>query len=95
MIAPRAIAQGDGDEYLIRLKRSSGRSRCAPTSGRMGEPNRCLNVYASYDCVGGPRDDAHRPIWYRRAFRRMYVILHGGGKRRVIDAAWPRPACRR
>jgi len=51
----------------------------------LGEPNRCLNVYAAYDCAGAPRDAAHRPRWYRRAFRRMYVILHGGGKRRQIN----------
>ena len=52
----------------------------------LGEPNRCLNVYASYDCEGGLRDSAHTPFWYRRAFRRIYILLHGGGKRAKIDA---------
>ena len=52
----------------------------------LGEPNRCLNVYASYDCAGAPRDEAHRPRWYKRAFRRIYILVHGGGKRARIDA---------
>ena len=47
----------------------------------LGEPNRCLNVYASYDCAGNLRDAAHKPRWYRLAFRRIYILLHGGGKR--------------
>ena len=51
----------------------------------LGEPNRCLNVWAAYDCAGEPRDAAHSPRQYIRAFRRIYVIVHGGGKRSVID----------
>jgi hypothetical protein len=51
----------------------------------LGEPNRCLNVYAAYDCAGNPRDAAHSPAAYIRAFRRIYVIVHGGGKRAAID----------
>ena len=53
----------------------------------LGEPNRCLNVYASYDCAGQARDAAHRPRWYKRAFRRIYVIVHGGGKAATINDA--------
>ena len=37
----------------------------------LGEPNRCLNVYASYDCDGNLRDAAHKPRWYRLAFAGM------------------------
>ena len=51
----------------------------------LGEPNRCLNVYAAYDCAGKHRDAAHSTRNYKRAFRRIYVIVHGGGKRRQID----------
>ena len=52
----------------------------------LGEPNRCLNVWATYDCAGKARDAAHSTRSYKRAFRRIYVIVHGGGKRRQIDA---------
>jgi hypothetical protein len=51
----------------------------------LGEPNRCLNVYASYDCGGNARDSAHTPRWYKLAFRRIYVIVHGGGKAKTIN----------
>jgi hypothetical protein len=51
----------------------------------LGEPNRCLNVYSSYDCAGNLRSYAHRPRWYKLAFRRIHVIVHGGGKTRQIN----------
>jgi len=85
LISPRAIAQGYGDEYLIRLNRLFWEKKMAAYVRPLGEPNRCLNVYASYDCAGNLRDAAHRPRWYKLAFRRMFVILHGGGKRREIN----------
>jgi hypothetical protein len=52
----------------------------------LGEPNRCLNVYASYDCAGRLRGAGHRPYWYRQAFRRIYILVHGGGKVDKIDS---------
>ena len=85
LISPRSIAQGYGDDYLIRLNRLFWEKQMPAYLRPLGEPNRCLNVYASYDCEGKPRDAAHKTRWYKLAFRRMYVILHGGGKRAVID----------
>jgi hypothetical protein len=81
-----AIANGAGDSYLIRLNRLFAEKQMPAYVRPLGEPNRCLNVYASYDCEGGLRDSAHTPSWYRRAFRRIYIVLHGGGKRPKIDA---------
>ena len=86
LISPRSIAQGYGDDYLIRLNRLFWEKEMRAYLRPLGEPNRCLNVYASYDCAGEPRDAAHKPRWYKLAFRRMYVVLHGGGKRRQINA---------
>ncbi|HET7590927.1 MAG TPA: glycosyl hydrolase [Solirubrobacterales bacterium] len=85
LISPRAIAQGYGDDYLIRLNRLFWEKKMAAYLRPLGEPNRCLNVYASYDCAGKPRNTAHKPRWYKLAFRRMFVILRGGGKRGAID----------
>jgi Glycosyl hydrolase family 26 len=85
LISPRAIAQGQGDEYLIRLNKLFWAKRMPAYIRPLGEPNRCLNVYASYDCEGRLRDAAHKPRWYRLAFRRIYVILHGGGGHDAID----------
>jgi hypothetical protein len=85
LISPRSIAQGYGDEYLIRLNRLFWEKGMPAYLRPLGEPNRCINAYASYDCEGKARDAAHKPRWYKLAFRRMYVILHGGGKRRQIN----------
>jgi hypothetical protein len=85
IITPRAIAQGSGDEYLIRLNRLFHEKEMRAYIRPLGEPNRCLNVYAAYDCAGAPRDAAHKPRWYKLAFRRIYVIVHGGGKAKAID----------
>jgi hypothetical protein len=86
LISPRAIARGQGDGYLIRLNRLFWEKEMPAYIRPLGEPNRCLNVYASYDCDGDLRDSAHRPRWYKLALRRIFVIVHGGGKRREIDA---------
>jgi hypothetical protein len=86
LISPREIAKGEGDGYLIRLNKLFWEKKMPAYIRPLGEPNRCLNVYASYDCAGDLRDSAHRPRWYKRAFRRIYVIVHGGGKLAEIDA---------
>jgi hypothetical protein len=85
IVSPRAIARGAGDEYLVRLNRLFFEKEMRAYVRPLGEPNRCLNVYAAYDCAGAARDAAHRPRWYKLAFRRIYVIVHGGGKAPQID----------
>jgi Glycosyl hydrolase family 26 len=86
LISPRAIAAGAGDEYLIRLNKLFWAKNMRAYIRPLGEPNRCLNVWAAYDCAGNARDAAHSPRAYKRAFRRIYVIVHGGGKRDEVDA---------
>jgi hypothetical protein len=85
IVNPQQIAEGLGDEYLVRLNQVFWTKKMRSYIRPLGEPNRCLNVYASYDCAGNARDSAHSPRWYRLAFRRIYVIVHGGGKTRKID----------
>ncbi|HEY7456092.1 MAG TPA: glycosyl hydrolase [Solirubrobacterales bacterium] len=85
LISPRGIAGGAGDEYLIRLNRLFATKKMPAYIRPLGEPNRCLNPYAAYDCAGKRRDAAHSARNYKRAFRRIYVIVHGGGKRRQLN----------
>src|SRR4051794_19535138 len=75
-----AIASGAGDSYLIRLNPLFAEKKMRAYVRPLGEPNRCLNVYAAYECAGKPREAADSARNYRRAFRRIYVIVHGGGK---------------
>jgi hypothetical protein len=85
IVSPRAIAQGAGDEYLVRLNRLFYEKEMRTYVRPLGEPNRCLNVYAAYDCAGALRSSSHKPRWYKLAFRRIYVIVHGGGKAKAIN----------
>jgi hypothetical protein len=79
------IAAGEGDRYLVRLNKLFYEKGMRAYIRPLGEPNRCLNAYAAYDCSGASRGPEHSPRAYKRAFRRIYVIVHGGGKRAVID----------
>ncbi len=85
LIDPRQIAQGYGDGYLISLNYFFWSRQIRAYIRPLGEPNRCLNVYAAYDCAGNPVSTGQKPYWYRMAFRRMYIVLHGGGKLEKID----------
>ena len=81
-----AIARGAGDSFLIRLNHLFAEKKMRAYVRPLGEPNRCLNVYAAYECAGKPRSAADSARNYRRAFRRIYVIVHGGGKAKTINA---------
>lgn len=83
-ITPRSIALGNGDDYLYRLNRLFWGHHLPAYLRPLGEPNRCLNVYAAYDCSGAPRP-GHSPYWYRQAFRRIYIVVRGGGKLAKIN----------
>jgi hypothetical protein len=85
ILSPAGIAGGAGDDYLIRLNKLFWAKGMRAYIRPLGEPNRCLNVYAAYDCAGHRRDPSHSPSAYKRAFRRIYIVVHGGGKRSVID----------
>lgn len=85
VITPRGIALGKGDEYLLRLNRRFVQAGIRAYIRPLGEPNRCLNAYAAVDCSGAARAERYSPKWYRQAFRRIYVIVHGGGRRWEIN----------
>ena len=55
ILTPQAIAEGGGDDYLIRLNRLFSEKDMRGYLRPLGEPNRCLNVYAAYDCGGSAR----------------------------------------
>jgi hypothetical protein len=85
IITPAQIAAGAGDRYLVRLNNLFYEKGMRAYVRPLGEPNRCLNVWAAYDCSGASRGPEHSPRNYKRAFRRIYVIIHGGGKKAKID----------
>ena len=80
--SPGEIARGDGDGFLIALTRDI--ADAGPVYLRlMGEMNNCNNAYAAYGCSGARRDGAHSPETFKQAWKRVYLIMHGGDVARI------------
>jgi hypothetical protein len=77
-ITPAEIASGRGDGYLLALNRAISTWGKALYVRPMGEMNNANAFYAGFNANGTPRDAAHAPARFREAFKRIYVILHGG-----------------
>jgi hypothetical protein len=75
--SPGEIARGAGDGFLVGLTRDI--AGAGPVYMRlMGEMNNCNNPYAAYSCSGGRRDAAHSAATFKQAWKRVYLIMHGG-----------------
>ena len=86
LITPKQIARGRGDDYLVRINTVSARRKLRMYVRPLGEPNRCLNLYAGVDCSGNVRGGSYSFGWYKQAFRRIAIITRGGAKRGRINA---------
>ena len=84
-ITPAGIASGQGDAYLIALNEAIAVWGKGIYIRPMAEMNSASSVYSGYLANGSPRDAAHSPASYRKAFARIYVILHGGSAT-AVDA---------
>lgn len=77
-LTPRQVARGQGDAHLV------GIARAAVISGKkwyvrpFGEMNGHWNSYSAFNANGTRRDEAHSQKWLKQAFRRAYIIMHGG-----------------
>jgi hypothetical protein len=78
VISPGAIARGHGDGYLLRLGRALAADGRPSYVRLFGEMNNCNNAYAAYNCSGSRRNSDHSPGQLKRAWKRVYLILHGG-----------------
>jgi hypothetical protein len=76
--SPGEIARGAGDGFLKALARDMAEFG-APTYMRLlGEMNNCNNPYAAYNCSGSRRDADHSAKTFIKAWKRVYLIMHGG-----------------
>ena len=82
-ITPTQIAAGRGDAYLIALNRAIAAHGGEIYVRVMAEMNNPRNLYAPTRLDGTSRGPSHSPAAYKQAFRRVYLILHGGGQ---VDA---------
>jgi hypothetical protein len=73
LISLRAIANGQGDAHLLGLAQAISDSGKPVLLRPLGEMNNTANPYCA--CHGSA---ANSQKWYRRAFQRIYVVMHGG-----------------
>ena len=96
LITPRAIARGEGDEYLVRLNKLFWAKHMRAYIRPLGEPNRCLNVWAAYDCAGNRARRRPQPA---PVHPRLPADLRDRPRRRQAERdrhpPRARPACRR
>ncbi len=77
-VTPAGIAAGRGDAYLIALNRAIARFGSPIYVRFLAEMNNPKNLYSPVDAAGRSRGASHSAAAYRQAFRRAYVLLHGG-----------------
>ena len=77
-ISPGEIARGDGDGFLVGLTRDIAGVGAPVYIRLMGEMNNCNNAYAAYSCSGGRRDRRALGGELEAAWKRTYLIMHGG-----------------
>ena len=87
VINPGKIARGQGDGYLVALnnaiKSYGGQIYVRP----LAEMNNPKNLYSPRRPNGSSRGADYSPAQYVRAFRRIYLILHGGAVDAKLRAA--------
>ncbi len=77
-ITPAAIANGKGDRVLIDIAQALNRFGRFAYVRPYAEMNGYWNPYCAYNSSGSYRGSAHSTKKFRKAFRRTYLIMHGG-----------------
>ena len=93
-ITPAGIAAGRGDAYLIALNQAVARFGSPLYVRFLAEMNNPKNLYSPVDTSGRSRGASHSAAAYRQAFRRAYVILHGGDVDARLHALGQKPVGR-
>lgn len=82
-VTPRQIARGRADHYILRLNESIANSGQVVYIRLMPEMNGYWNPYCAYNADGSRRDRAHSTGNFRRAWRRIVLIMRGGKRRKI------------
>jgi len=77
-IEPAQIANGHGDAFLVALNQGIAEYGELVYLRLMAEMNHFRRFHAAYRRNGTSKGPAYSPETYRKAFARMYVLLHGG-----------------
>jgi beta-mannanase len=77
-LTPRSIAQGKGDRFLVELNRLIAERNVVTYVRPMSEMNNGNNSYSAYRLNGSSRGAAYTTTQFKKAWRRMALILRGG-----------------
>lgn len=93
-ITPAGIARGRGDRVLIHLAQALDRFGSLAYVRPYPEMNGHWNTYCAYNSNGTYRGRAHSKKNFRKAFRRTYLIMHGGPvadiNAKLVDSGMPK-----
>jgi hypothetical protein len=79
---PRRLASGRDDHYMLRLNQSIASSGQVVYIRPFAEMNLHLNPYSAFN-ADGSRRPKHSTEWFKRAWRRLAVILNGGSRAEI------------
>jgi hypothetical protein len=93
-ITPAKLANGKGDRVLIDLAQALDRFGSFAYVRPYAEMNGWWNPYCAYNSTGSYRGRAHSTKNFRKAFRRTYLIVHGGSvadiNAKLVDSGMPK-----
>jgi hypothetical protein len=74
------VASGAGDAYLTALNKAIAEYGSLVYVRPFPEMDGSWNAHCAFNDNGSPRSPAHSTANFRRAFARIYLLLHGGTK---------------
>ena len=83
LISPKQIANGRGDDYLLKLNSSIAESRQVVYLRLMPEMNGHWNAYCAFNADGSYRGSSHSTANFKRAWRRAVLIIRGGKRLKI------------
>ena len=74
----RDLARGGGDGFLVGLNRLVAQTGQVVYLRPLSEMNNSNNPYSAYDGNGNSRGPAYTPAWFKKAWRRIALVVRGG-----------------
>jgi hypothetical protein len=74
----RDLARGGGDGFLVGLNRLVAEHGEVVYLRALSEMNNANNPYSAYDHSGRPRGPAFTTAWFKKAWRRIALVVRGG-----------------
>lgn len=76
-LTPAQLAAGKGDAFLVALNQAIAEWARPVYVRPLAEMNGHWNAYSAYDANGASRGPSHSTAVFRKAFARIYLIVHG------------------